>query len=429
MLVEFKVMNFRSFRDEQVFSMVASADKAYPENVIASDALGKQRLLRSAVLYGANASGKSNFIVALRVILQLVQGSAERKRDGASAVKPFLLDPSHTGAPSEFELTFVQNGVRYQYGVALDQERVYNEWLVAYPKGSPQTWFERRPQPNSNESDWYFGPRLTGERSRLVGLTRPDALFLSVAAAFNHKQLSTVFEWFQYNLRVIDASQADVVLAPLTARLLEHDSRLRTTVAGLLRNADLGIRDFSCEERTTEEQDLPVDLPDELRAYLLKSPQLDIQMYHEGGSVIGQPVPFVWEDESLGTRRYFALSGPLAHTLQDGLILAIDELDASLHPVLVQTLVRMFHDPAINRNNAQLIFNTHDTTLLDASLFRRDQIWFVEKDRSGASQLYPLLEYSPRKDEALERGYLRGRYGAIPFVEGLLDRDLVHAEG
>jgi AAA15 family ATPase/GTPase len=149
-------------------------------------------------------------------------------------------------------------------------------------------------------------------------------------------------------------------------------------------------------------------------------------MDHESGDGDGQRIPLSWEDESLGTRRYFALGGPLAHSLHEGSVLVIDELDASLHPLLVQTLIRMFHDPAINRHNAQLIFNTHDTTLLNAGIFRRDQIWFVGKDRSGASHLYPLLEFSPRKDEALERGYLLGRYGAIPFVEGLLDQELMH---
>lgn len=429
MLVEFRVSNFRSFRDEQVFSMVASADKTHPENTITPRARAKQRLLRSAVLYGANASGKSNFVQALSALQNLVGGSVTPRASGARQIKPFLLDRTARGAPSRFEITFVYQDVRYQYGLTLDQEHILDEWLIAYPKGAPQTWYERRPSPDTGESTWYFGPRLTGERNRLAALTRPDALFLTVAATFNHRQLSLPFNWLNDHLRVVDANRVDDGLHWATVDLVQNHPETRRTVEHLLRHADLGILDFSCEERPGEEQELPADLPEELRASTLRSPQLEIKMFHESDDPEGHRIAVAWDDESLGTQRYFALGGLLAHTLADGFVLVVDELDASMHPILVQTLIRMFHDPSINRNNAQLVFNTHDTTLLDASIFRRDQIWFVEKHRSGASHLYPLLDFSPRKDEALGKGYLEGRYGGIPFVEDLLSQELVHAEG
>ena len=429
MLVEFKVTNFRSFRDTQVFSMVASSDQTLADNTITTAALGKRRLLRSAVVYGANAAGKSNLIIALNFVSDFVTKAADRKPRGEMRFSPFLLDKEHPNAPSEFEVTFIHDEIRYQYGFSLDQSRVHQEWLIAYPRGVAQTWFERSPLPDGKESEWYFGPNYTGERSRLTSLTRPDALFLSVAATFNHKQLSKVYAWLTMQLQVVDPTSGDVALDQLTATLVNLDESVFSRVRSLVQRADLGIVHVSSEEQDKwTEDELPLDLPDERRSLLLKSSkQVDIKLQHETGERDGEPVLLPFGEESLGTRRLFGLGGPWVVSLAAGLVLVVDELDASMHPILVRTLVRMFHDPEINRHNAQLIFNTHDTTLLDSGVFRRDQIWFVEKDRAGASHLYPLLEFSPRKDEALEKGYLQGRYGAIPFVSDLLDEAVVHA--
>ncbi|MEN4041426.1 MAG: AAA family ATPase [Anaerolineaceae bacterium] len=414
MLIEFKFKNFRSFREEVMLSMVASADKTLPENTIVAPEFGGRNLLCSAVVYGPNAAGKSNLIAAARFVDEYVNSSAERNLYSPIAVTPFLLIAEPGTAPAEFELTFIDSqAVRYLYGFHVTTRQVVREWLVAYPKGSPQTWFERE-HTVGKEPEWYFGRNLKGKNNQVAELTRPDVLFLSNAAKFNHRQLGRVFEWFQKSLRVIDADRLNPYLYTYSAALAKNDRQAQERIRRLLAVADFGISDFEVREETYTEKDLPDDMPAELRSQIINRKHLDVYMRHPIGEK--SEVAFPLEEESNGTQRLFALSGPLVDVLDNGWTLFVDELDASLHPLLVRYLVELFHNQQINRRGAQLIFNTHDTTLMDGCLFRRDQIWFVEKDRQGCSHLYPLLDYSPRKDEALAKGYLLGRYGAIPFL-------------
>lgn len=421
MLIEFRVKNFKSFRDEQVFSMVASSDTALPDNTIAVPAFSK-KLVRSAALYGANASGKSNFVAALSFVAGFVRDSARRTPGSPIEVQAFRLDSTSREAPTEFEVSFIHSDVRYQYGFVLDTQRVHREWLIAYPQGQPQTWFERTTEVESDKTAWYFGSKLMGEKKKLQLLTRTDVLFLSVAATFNHRQLSQVYTWFSQYLGVIHTNLAQVHLEQFVANRVKEDSTFHAHVKDLLRLADLGITDFSAEEKEIT-KDEPAHIPDVLRLFALtvKAVYVDIQMEHATKEQPEAGIFFSIDDESHGTRRLFALGGAWLQSLQEGFILVVDELDDSLHPMMVQALIRMFHNPEINQRNAQLIFNTHDTTLLDATLLRRDQIWFVEKDNGGASHLYALLDFSPRKDKALAKGYLQGRYGAIPFIGELME--------
>ena len=426
MLVEFKIKNFRSFREETTLSMVASADKTLLENTVAAPEFGGRSLLRSAVVYGPNAAGKSNLIAAANFVKRFVNTSMDRKLDTPIEVAPFLLVAEPVTAPVEFELTFIDSrDVRYQYGFHVTTEQVVREWLVAYPKGLPQTWFERE-HPVGKEPEWYFGRNLKGRNSQVAELTRPDVLFLSNAAKLNHRQLTYVLTWFKKGLRVIDAEEAKVTLSFFSAVKAKEDEQTRVGIQTLLKVADFGISDFDVQERTFTEKDFPEEMPIELRSQFVDKKTLDVFMRHPVSGVGEVSLPL--KEESSGTQRYFALSGPLYDVLENGWTLFVDELDSSLHPLLVRYIVELFHNPQINSKGAQLIFNTHDTTLMDGSLFRRDQIWFVEKDRQGCSHLYPLLDYSPRKDEALEKGYLLGRYGAIPFLSEPQWGEPQHAE-
>jgi hypothetical protein len=414
MLIEFKIKNFRSFREEAMLSMVASTDKTLPENTVAAPEFGGRSLLRSAVVYGPNAAGKSNLIAAVNFVDDFVNTSMDRKLNSPIEVTPFLLVTEPITAPSEFEITFIDSqNVRYQYGFHVTAKQVVREWLVAYPKGLPQTWFERE-HTGEAEPTWYFGRNLKGKNSQVAELTRPDVLFLSNAAKLNHRQLGRVFEWFQKSMRVIGADELSPYLSAYSAARAKEDKESQERIRRLLAVADFGISGFDIREETYTEKDLPEDMPAELRNQLINKKHLDVYMRHPIGAESEVALPL--EEESNGTQRLFALSGPLAEVLENGWTLFVDELDASLHPLLVRYLVELFHNPQINPKGAQLIFNTHDTTLMDCCLFRRDQIWFVEKDRQGCSHLYPLLDYSPRKDEALAKGYLLGRYGAIPFL-------------
>jgi len=428
MLIEFKVKNFRSFHEEAVLSMVAGPDKSLPENIRLIPAFGNRSLLLSTVIYGANAAGKTNLISAASFVDNFVNKSTERKINTPIDVKPYLLTTEPNLEPSEFEVTFMDDeNVRYQYGFQLTRERIVREWLVAYPKGLPQTWFEREYSDEANaEPSWYFGRNLKGQNNQIADLTRPDVLFLSNAANLNHRQLSQVFRWFQKSIRVMDVSELSPLLFTYSAAKAKEDEGLRLDIRRLLEAADFGISDFEMREETYTDQDFPEDMPAELRKQLINKKHLNVTMRHPINDEAEVSLPL--EEESSGTQRFFALSGPLAEVLENGWTLFVDELDSSLHPLLVLYLVKLFHNTLTNPKGAQLIFNTHDTTLMDTSLFRRDQIWFVEKDRQGCSHLYSLLEYSPRKGESLAKGYLQGRYGAIPFLGELEWGELVHVE-
>jgi AAA15 family ATPase/GTPase len=432
MLIEFKFKNFKSFKDEQVFSMVASSDNELPGNVTIPENFGKHKLVNSIVVYGANASGKSNLIDALAFVAVFVETSHSRPINMGINIKPFLLDNKTVGAPAEFEINFIHKNVRYEYGFSIDTKRIHKEWLIAYPKGLPQVWFERNPNPDfeqnpsaDNHSTWYFGPKFVGKKANLHKQTRLNVLFLSVAAQNNHPQLLEVFNWFEDKLLVIAPNENRGLYEFITERKVHTELDFRLKMLTLLQNADLGIVDFITKEEVRTQATLPDNVPDELRPLFTEisvltskgdQTQVKVTLKHRSTEPDNTNSLFSWEDESYGTRELFAIGGPIITALENGRILVVDELDDSLHPNLVEALVRLFHDPEINKNGAQLIFNTHDSTLLNPTLFRRDQIWFVDKDGVGASHLYPLLDYSPRANEALQKGYLQGRYGAVPII-------------
>lgn len=422
MLIEFRVKNFLSFRDEQVLSLIASNDTLLKGNCF--DA-GKHRLLKAAAIYGPNASGKSNLIKAVRFMQGLVGDSGEIQPGRPVNVVPFLLDATSNREPSFFEATFLVKRVRYQYGFIVTRERVNEEWLIAYPRGKPQRWFERGFDEKEQEPTWKWGPSLKGEKSRLAALTRPNALFVSIAAKFNHEQLTPIYKWFNKYLKVLPPKS---LMRPVTASMLtlpdldeEDRQSLKDFVRGFLQDADLGITGFDIKKREIPDADLPKEMPEEEKRQLLhifaENPVYDVRMTHQNPET-EKDIAFDIEDESDGTQRLFELAGPWIESVIRGYTVFVDELESSLHPLLTRKLIKFFQNPDVNEKGAQVIFATHDTTLLDPELFRRDQIWFTEKDKKEASQLYSMYDYKEhkaRKGEAMQKGYLAGRYGAIPI--------------
>lgn len=420
MLVEFRVRNFRSFRDEQVLSLVAGRDATLNENCVVE---GRLKLLKAVAIYGANASGKSNLIKALDKMRDIILESAGYKPTEELGITPFLLDSGSSQEPSMFEVTFYNEGVRYQYGFEASSKRIEEEWLVAYPKGVAQKWFERTFNSETSEYEWKYSTFLKGEKARLAEKTRDNALFLSVAAQWNHSQLGTVYEWFKNGLRVVDSRRS---LRPVTAGMLldsegnDEARSLSDLVTCLLKEADLGIAGVSVKKKKVDVDAIhfPEGVPSDVRARFLKQleEQLDVQMLHhrlDGGEDIRIPL----EEESDGTQEFFKLIGPWIQACAVGITIFIDELEASLHPLLTRALVEMIQHPEANRHGAQLVFTSHDTTLQDQKLFRRDQIWFTEKGKNAATRLCPLSDYRPRRGEAIQKGYLSGRYGAVPMLE------------
>lgn len=413
MLVEFHVKNFRSLRDEQILTLVASKDKTLQDtHTLSTDVKAVPTLLRSAAIYGANASGKSNLIKALQYMRVVVTESALTQPGQSFLVQPFRLDSQSAGQPTEFEVTFLLDRVRYQYGFAMTSERVMSEYLLVYKAFKPQRWFERHFDVDTGKDVYEFGPGLKGSKNLWEGATRANALFLSMAVQLNSEALRPVFDWFANQLVVINE------LAQLNQRVsiqMLKQAESRKDICDFLCAADISITDIDVVTRKVPGQALHVELvagKTEVRTEEMEEHQLRFHHVTEHGKAV-----FDLADESNGTRNLLFLAGPVLDILKKGVTLVIDELDTSLHTLLVRALVRSFHRPEINTGGAQLIFTTHDTSLLDApDLFRRDQIWFVEKDSAQASSLVSLSEFSPRKNEALERGYLIGRYGAVPFL-------------
>lgn len=423
MLLELRVENYRSIAEEQRLLMTASKDDILGDNVhgpeAPGDVTGRYRLLKSALLYGANGAGKSTVIRAASLMRHLVVHSAADYKEGdALPIEPFRLSAERADAPSRFEMTFFHRTVRYQYGFAADSERVHEEWLLAYPEGRAQTWFER------DGDEWSFGPNLKGEKKRIAEMTRFNALFLSAAATWNQQQLQEVSEWFRSRLRILAhepwrdrTREPSVDITSFTMHQASRSEAFRDKLVRHLRAADLGIEAVEVELRQLGEDDLPEGLPKEIRNELLLSEVQFARARTRHRSDDGSEVWFELADESDGTQRLFELLGPWIDTIESGYVVLVDELFSNLHPMLTRRLLESFHSTVTSAAPAQIVLTTHDSSLLDPALLRRDQIMILEKERTGACRLYSLLDYKPRKNEAWQRGYLGGRYGGVPFLE------------
>ena len=413
MLIEFRVKNFRSLRDEQTLSLVADKDKSLQEsNTMPSGIKAAPTLLRSMAIFGPNAGGKSNLIKALQFMRAVVAESASVMQPGqAFHTQSFRFEATSVAQPTEFDVSFVLDGIRYQFGFALTAQRITREYLLVYKAFKPQLWFERYFDEESGKDLYDFGTGLKGPKSVWEGATRPNALFLSMAVQLNSEQLQPVFAWFVKQLAIFNE------ITPLgqhfSIEMLRKPEGKRA-ICDFLTSADISISDIEVVTLKVSGQAVHFDMAAEKTEVRNEEQEVHELLFHHVTDH-GEAV-FSLGDESMGTRNLLFLTGPVLEILDKGMVLVVDELGSSLHPLLVRRLVELFQNSRFNKKGAQLIFTSHDTSLLDQDLFRRDQIWFVEKDRDQASKLYPLSDFSPRKNEALERGYLMGRYGALPFL-------------
>ncbi|MGA2750347.1 MAG: ATP-binding protein [Verrucomicrobiota bacterium] len=432
MLIEFKVANFRSIREEQKFSLVASnTDKNLPSCVIDRELPGLSgvRFLKGAAIYGANASGKSNVLAAIRYVAGFVVRSATRIQPGGkTGAQPFKLDRESAAKPSEFEITFVADGVRFVFGFAVTPQRVVEEYLVAYPKGVPQRWYQRTFKASKGTYEWAKPSTAFSQDKSLQDKTRENSLFLSVGPQFNHAQLTQVFNWFNDGLHFIhlgaERRMGHGLHHGFTAEQIKNPAQ-HDRIINLLRSAEFGVVDVDAKEKEITFEEMKQMVPPALSAKLEKEHGLEpfrgleINLTHKAEGI--EPVTLDFdEEESDGTRRFFALIGPWLDILDNGYTVFVDEIETSLHPILVKELLKLLFCSKNNPKGAQIVFTTHNPVFLDSTLIRRDQVWFTEKSLGGETHLYPLSDYQPRKDEALAKGYLAGRYGAVPFLqEGL----------
>ncbi len=412
MLIEFRVANYRSFRDEQTLSLVADGakDSSHPGNLIPQ---GKFDLLKAAAIYGSNASGKSNLFHALTNMVVFVRNSAKKMTlgDPIPWSVPFRLDVEFRHQPTSFEVTVLIDGTRYVYGFSATSERVHDEWLNVTPPApkKEQRWLERIYDPETNLTKWIFRGPLAKERKLLGERTRENGLVLSRGAELNVAALQELFLWFSKSVFGLNlAGPVDVLLDLSLSWAAENEAR-QQRVLDLIKHADLGIEGIVLRQIESRTQDIASDNG---------RPSFEIRTMHCVGGADEMELFDMSTDESQGTQRMFALAGPILDALDTGALVVVDELECSMHPLLTRKLLELFQSPQANTQGAQLVFATHDTTLMDPTLFRRDQIWLVEKDRDGASQLFSLYDFNngkrPRNTEAFQRNYLAGRYGGVP---------------
>jgi AAA15 family ATPase/GTPase len=402
MLLEFTVSNFLSFKERKTLNLEATSITEHIDtNVIKTE---RYDLLKGVVIYGANAGGKSNLIKAMstmrRIVLHSVEFASTKKLD----IVPFLLNTETEKSPSFFETLFLIDNIRYRYGFEVDNTNIKAEWLFETQKKTEKTLFIR-------ENDAIEVMKNFPEGENLEEKTRDNTLFLSVVDQFNGKTARKIIQWF--NNFVVASGLSHEGYKDTTFSMLK-DEKQKLSLMQFYSNLDLGFDDITLEKSLKEKQSL---LPIE---------SIDIKTTHKKfnneNQIYGDVKFDLFNQESAGTNKIFNISGSVFDTLKNGGVLIVDELDSSLHPLLTLAITKLFNSAEYNPKNAQLIFATHDTNLLHYGNYRRDQIYFVEKDNYGASDLYSLVEYKEdgdktvRKDRSFEKDYIQGRYGAIPFI-------------
>lgn len=415
MLIQFSAENFRSFKEEVILNLVAAPITEHKNNLIQGT---KPTLLKSAAIYGANASGKSNLLKAMAFMRAFVlTSSKETQASETIPYSPFRLNSESEKKPSVFEAIFIHSGTRYRYGFAIDQQKVQSEWLY-YVKNVRELEVFTRDGQKFNLKDHFRSEDPLVKNDRI----RPNALFLSVSAQFNGKIATQIMEWFSH-FNIIFSDRPEIVRGT-TFNYIRTDSG-RKTILNLLKNADMQIEDLQLTESAINKNLIPPYSESIFKITTSKIARMDVRTTHnkydEAGKIIGKEEFDLYQDESAGTRRFFDLCGSLMDTLENGKIIVIDELDARLHPRMILEICAMFNSKERNPHNAQLIFVTHNTRLLDKKIFRRDQIYFLQKNHREASELYSLAEFAidgkkVRKDASYEKEYLQGRYGAVPLI-------------
>ena len=419
MLINFTVKNYRSFKEEKTFYMEASSIKEHKNSVIK---IGKYNILPLAVFYGANSSGKSNFIDAIATMRSMVRRSVQLNKGDFLPYDPFALDEISDSKPTSFEIQFIKKNTLYRYGFEYDKKEIISEWLFEKCFGEKEYELFIRSYDTIEVSSKRFNEGVGKE-----DLTNTNRLFLSLVAQLKGEKSNIVLDWFG-NCNILSGIDSEGYEAFTIRMFLEHLNGADQAQI-FFNTLQLGFTRFSVKEANIPKEALD-SIPEFIKSKLerdgttgsLVEPLTTHNVYNEEGKVVGERSFHKNQMESEGTKKVIEMSGPLFDTLNKGKTLIIDELDAKLHPLLTRNIVLLFMNPTINKFGAQLIFATHDTNLLDLEIIRRYQIWFAEKNDVESSDIYSLVEFKDnegnkvRNDRDIKRDYIRGRYGAIPFI-------------
>mgnify|MGYP003615559451 FL=1 len=412
MIIDFTVSNFLSFRDSQTLSFVADTPYTTHSEHLLDTPLKDLKLLKTVVIYGANASGKSNLLKALHQLKFLVLTSAQNTPNESLAVSPFVLDKQMQKEPSFFEINFFCNDIKYNYSVLLDSEKVHYEYLSYFPKKYKKNVFTRD-LTESGEYVYNFGDDLKPKRiyDDIALKTSDNVLFLSKAVQENSKFLKNIYDWF--DLKLSEESTLEEA-----AKVIDADAAYKKQFLEFLSSQDISILDVSIDKSSIAEKILinQQDISPEVRERVIKNFKdkfvFEIKTYHKDSD--GDLIPFDFDSESTGTQKLFEISALLLKNQGSSTTcFYVDELSSALHPLLVKNFLKKFQEST----NNQMVCVTHETHLIDPNSLRKDQIYFVEKDAEQSSSIYSLLDFNPRNDrENWELRYLSGRYGATPFL-------------
>ncbi|MFR5193499.1 MAG: AAA family ATPase [Lachnospiraceae bacterium] len=416
MLVQFTVENFLSIRDKVYLSLEPSKDSEHPENLITK---GDYKAVNSVAIYGANASGKSSLFKAITVALIMIRNSNNVQVTDKLPMTPFKFDFESRNKPTSFEFTFIaKDGRKYIYGFSATTEKVVEEYLYCYNTSKPTLLFDL----NENEKP-KFNRAYKVKLEAAYQMNTANKLFLATATTWNVECTKSPFEWLAESIDTFTDVMELGGVAFEKYRIDENRKYIEFT-KNLLKQADINIS--SIEVDATEVVGgpaLPFQIvvqgkiipPNEGKHY-----DVEITTGHTVVDENGEKTEFslTLQEESIGTQLLFFYGPLLKDAFEKGKTIVLDEIDKSMHPSLVKFIMNLFRDPDVNKNGAQLIVTTHETGILSLDMFRRDQIYFTEKDsKSGVTNLYSLDEFSVRKTENIEKGYLMGRYGAIPFLQ------------
>ena len=411
MLIGFRFQNFRSFLAEQSFSFSTSSDRTHEStHLIKTGMKAVPRVSKAAIVFGPNASGKTNLLIALATFRDLIlHSSGYSDSQFSERHTPFRFGPSMT-QPTEFEIDVLLDRVRYRYAISYDSQRIRFERLLVYRTGKSQRWFERCFDETTRKDAWApFSPNFNGPREMWRKATRPKALFLTTAAQLNSEQLAPLLDWVDHRLEILfPGDMTDVNRIAMRIQ----DETFKTRVLELLSAVDIHVDDVRFAEQDPSRAD-PAPPPG--AGFLRRgSAHRSIEFLHARAGLVPMWLDSVFE--AAGTQRLIGLFGPLLQAAENGKLLLIDEFDASLHPLVARFLIRLINDPRVSSKGAQLLLTSHNTTLMDLDILRRDEIWLVQLDDQHASNLLPLLRSSPRKHELIAKNYLKGRYGAVPLI-------------
>lgn len=428
MILEFSVKNFRSIKEKQTFSLIPDSNKTkenLPQNI--AD-IQNQPFLKTAVIYGPNASGKSNLLEAfLAFYLMVSESAANKKGTELRYYFPYKLIKKYENEPVEFEIELLINQIRYQYGFAYHKDEILWEYLYHWPKSHRALLFYRY----SNGKQIKKGEYLKGSIKSIEKLLNPNQLFLSKAIQNNVESLASVYYGITdklINLSIFNETNSRKLKRIAIAKIEDKGKDFRNRILSLLKSFDTGINDFNITEKDVSSISFPDDIPDEIKNEIIKDHQYDIHIKHtlfdKDNNNIGE-TSFNFSEESSGTQRLFLLAGIILDAMDEGNTLIFDEFERSIHPYIIKYIIKLFNDPEINKGNGQLIFTTHDVSQLDSSLLRKDQIWFTEKNSFEATELFSLADFDSsqiRKNGPFDKWYMSGRFGAIPAIDELIFR-------